>query len=142
MCLAIPDICGAIDSIDGRADRTKYIDWYDQYAASNCPYFDGQACYFFRCSMLHQGSTINPSSNYSRILFIEPGATTNVFHCNVINDALNLDVRIFCNAMLDGAELWLNNVMGTARFSANYDKFLRRYPTGLPPYIVGIPVIG
>ena len=142
MCLALPDICGAIDSSDGQASRTQYISWYNQYAASICPFFDGQACYFFRCSMLHQGSTMNPNGNFSRILFVEPGATTNVFHCNVLNDALNLDVGIFCTAMLDCAQRWLNSVLGTPRFSANYDKFLRRYPKGLPPHIVGISVIG
>lgn len=85
---------------------------------------------------------MNPSSNYSRILFIEPGTTTNVFHCNIMNDALNLDVGIFCTGMLNGAQSWLDSVRGTPRFSANYDKFVRRYPNGLSPYIVGIPVIG
>jgi len=142
MCLAIPDICGAIDSSDGIATKAKYIQWYNQNVSGMCQFFDGQACYFFRCSMLHQGSTMNPNSPYSRILFLEPGTTSNVFHCNIMNSALNLDVAIFCSSMINSANGWLNNVMNTPRFQTNYDKFLRRYPNGLPPYIVGTPVIG
>ncbi len=141
-CLTIPDICGAIDSIDGQADGAKYVRWFDQYVASNCPYFDGLACYQFRCSMLHQGSTMNPRSNYSRVLFLEPGTTTNILHCNVLMDALNLDLGIFCTAMLDGADRWLGQASGMPQFLHNYDRFVRRYPNGLSPYIVGTPVIG
>jgi len=140
-CLTIPDICGAIDSSNGRATPQKYATWYNKWVASHCPYLNGQNCYLFRCSMLHQGSASNLRGGYSRILFIEPGATTSILHCNVMDNALNIDVRIFCNAMIAGALRWLNSVGGTPRFTRNYGRFVRRYPSGLAPYIVGIPVI-
>jgi|SRR5439155_2870838 len=142
MCLTIPSICGAIDSSDGQDTKAKYVQWYDQNVSSMCQFFDGQACYFFRCSMLHQGSTMNPNSRFSRIIFLEPGTTNNFMHCNVMNNALNLDVRVFCTAVIDSADRWLNRVINTPLFQTNYDKFMRRYPNGLPPYIVGTPVIG
>lgn len=143
MCLIIPDICGAIGSKNGRATHLKYVRWYNRHVGIGmCRFLNGRACYDFRCSMLHQGSTMNPRGRYSRILFLEPGTTTSVFHCNVINDALNLDVGIFCNAMISGAQNWLNSKRSTRLFVRNYGKFLRRYPNGLPPYIVGTPVIG
>jgi hypothetical protein len=85
---------------------------------------------------------MNPNSRFSRIFFLEPGVTSNFFHCNIFQDALNLDVREFCNAMLSAAQNWLAGAMGTQLFQTNYAKFLRRYPNGLPPYVVGIPVIG
>ena len=103
--LAIPDICGAIGSANGKASDTKYKNWVDKYVAHK--YFGmltGEDCYYFRCSLLHQGSSQNPKSTYKRILFVEPSASTNVFHCNILNDALNIDVRIFCEDIILGAE--------------------------------------
>lgn len=107
--LTLPDIAGAMDSDDGLASGAKYKAWYEKWVR---PRFveellktvpenaskhiksmenplDGEACYLFRCSLLHQGRTVHPKSKYSRIIFVEPGATTNVFHYNIMNDALN-----------------------------------------------------
>jgi hypothetical protein len=92
--------------------------------------------------MLHQGRAQHPKMGYSRILFVEPGTTTNLFHNNILNDALNIDVSIFCNDILDGAEVWLKNARDTVEFKNNYPLFMQRYPTGFPPYISGVSVIG
>jgi hypothetical protein len=143
VALSIPDICGAIDSSNGEASGHKYINWFDKYVAPKYGNFlKGSDCYKFRCSLLHQGSTRHPKSSYSRILFIEPNAINGVFHCIVLNDALNIDVGKFCNDMTEGVKLWLAEVETTDLFKKNYDKFIKRYPNGLPPYIVGAPVIG
>ena len=159
--LAIPDIGGALDSADGVATGERYKGWYERWArpqfekavTSGIPeqvrghvklenLLTGEACYRFRCSLLHQGTTQHPKSPYSRIIFVEPGATTNTFHYNILNDALNIDVGSFCREIIAGAREWLDAVEGTERYKANYDKFARRYPKGLPPYIVGLPVVG
>lgn len=139
--LVIPDICGALGSEDGRALREKYIEWFKKYAANICPFLSGEDCYYLRCSLLHQGSSQHERSGYSRVLFVEPTATTNVFHCNVLNDALNIDVRIFCLGMVAAAHRWLGEVEGTELFKRNMRKFMQRYPNGLATYIVGVPVI-
>ncbi len=60
----------------------------------------------------------------------------------ILNDALNIDVTLFCREIVAGAREWLDSVEGTERFKANYAKFVRHYPNGLAPYIVGVPVIG
>jgi hypothetical protein len=78
---------------------------------------------------------------YSRILFVEPTASTSVLHCNIIEDALNIDVRIFCADIIAGAEKWLSEVEKTERFKRNITRCATRYPNGLPPYIIGVPVI-
>ena len=140
--LSVPDICGAINSENGAASGEKYAAWFDQYVGaeySQC--FNGEDCYRFRCSFLHQGSSQRSDARYSRILFVEPTATTNIFHRNILNDALNIDVRIFCLDIIEGAKEWLDEVEETDRFQENYGKFMRRYPNGLPPYIDGVPVI-
>lgn len=143
VCLTIPDICGAMGSNNGGATSKKYKGWFDKYVAQKHSLFlTSEDCYCFRCSLLHQGSSQHPKSNYSRILFIEPSATTNVLHNNIINDALNIDVLIFCNDILSGAETWLQENEETEDFKRNYNKFMKMYPEGLAPYILGIPVIG
>ena len=145
--LSLPDICGAVDSDNGEAERSKYIRWFedhvgDRYKSQNQVFLSGEDCYYFRCGILHQGSSQHPKSGYSRILFVEPSASSNVFHCNILNDALNIDVRIFCKDIVDGVRAWLGKVEDTTRFDSNMAKFIRRYPDGLSPYIVGLPVIG
>ncbi len=146
--LTLPDICGAMSSADGRAERSRYIAWFDKYVAprytvgpERTPSFSGSDCYYYRCALLHQGSSQHPKSSYTRVLFVELGATSNVFHNNVLNDALNIDVRQFCHDVLNGAEQWLREAEHTAEFKQNYPRFMQRYPNGLPPYIVGVPVI-
>jgi hypothetical protein len=160
--LTIPDIAGAMDSKDGRASRDKYIEWFEKYVRPR--YIDnmqdripdtlpitlpniespltGEACYKFRCSMLHQGSTQHPKSPYSRIIFIEPGATTNIIHYSQLKDALCIDLELFCKEVMAGCRIWLNDVEDTDLFRKNFNGFARRHPEGLSPYIKGAPVIG
>ena len=160
--LTIPDIAGALEAPNGEASGDRYKEWYERWVR---PRFrenvqqllaargintltrvenplTGDACYRFRCSLLHQGSTQHPKSPYSRIIFIEPGATTNVIHYGTLNDALCIDVPSFCREVLAGAKLWLQAVEGTEPYKTNNDRFVRRYENGLSPYIVGVPVVG
>lgn len=141
--LALPDICGALEAPDGIATPQRYAAWFDQHVAAKYHgSLDGQTCYQFRCSMLHQATTQHPKSQYSRILFLEPGRSSVVMHNNVIDDALNIDVRIFCEDMVTAVESWLPAARQLPHFAGNEAKCVRRYPQGLPPYIVGVPVIG
>jgi hypothetical protein len=144
--LALPDICGALESDDGLSTQSKFVNWFDRfvspkYTNSGGSTLTGQDAYFFRCSMLHQGRTQHPKSSYSRILFVEPGSTGIILHNNVINDALNIDVRIFIEDIVSSAEKWLQVAMQTSEFQKNYLSFVTRYPQGLKPYITGVPVI-
>lgn len=140
--LALPDICGALESDDGRATQQKYTTWFDtQVAPHYNGFLDGQTCYHFRCSMLHQGSTQHPGGRYSRVLFLEPGRPGLIMHNNILGDALNIDVHIFCEDMCTAVERWLPVASAHPAFQANISRFVRRYPEGLAPYVVGTPVI-
>lgn len=148
--LAVPDMCGALESQDGLATGAKYQGWVDTHVAplhtqpwaGNQPFLSGEDCYMFRCSFLHQGRTQHPRSGYSRILFIEPGAPSPFRgHMNILNDALHIDIYSFCIEMVGAARSWLAGVVGTEPYESNFAAFVHRYPTGLAPYIVGIPVI-
>lgn len=140
--LALPDICSALSSKDGKTSGRQYIEWYDKYAKGKCSSnLDGFACYKFRCSSLHQGTTQDKRMGYSKIIFLEPVNQNMILHDNILNDALNIDLNIFCLAMIKAVEDWLNDIKDTPNFIRNYKKFMKRYPNGLSPYIVGIPVI-
>ncbi|MGH9012507.1 MAG: hypothetical protein ACRDZ1_00975 [Acidimicrobiia bacterium] len=140
--LTVPDICGALEAKDGQATGDRFKAWYDAHVAPQQKFLTGEDCYRFRCSFLHQGSTQHPKSGYSRILFVEPGAASNVvLHMNVMMDALNIDARLFCLEVVDAARHWLTGVVGTEPYETNLNAFVRRYPDGLPPYIGGVSVI-
>jgi hypothetical protein len=160
--LAIPDIAGALDSDDGRASGERYEAWYEewvrprfrekilegiplearQYVSELENPLTGETCYRFRCSLLHQGSSQHPRSPFSRIIFIEPRATSSVVHYVIMDDALCIDLTSFCREVISGARMWLETVENTERYRANYNNFARRHPEGLKPYIGGVPVIG
>lgn len=139
--LTLPDICGALQSIDGTATKTKYIDWYNTYFLRKT-FLSADDCYYFRCSNVHQGKTTHQNSTYSRILFVEPSEKKSiVLNNNIINGALNIDVNIFCTDMIASVRNWLTLVKNDQTFQKNYSSFIKRYPNGLPPYIVGVPII-
>jgi hypothetical protein len=163
--LAVPDIAGALDSDNGEADEKKYIDWYQRWVkdpsaqplrperkltsgrvlpAQIDTRLTGKRVWKFRCSLLHQGRAQEDArSPEPRIVFIEPGATRMVDHYSMVNNvAVSIDVNLFCLEIVSGARLWLNAVESTERFKRNYERFARRHPNGLPPYAVGVPVIG
>lgn len=141
--LALPDICSSLESADGKTSGAQYKDWYNKYAFGKCSTeLDGHNCYKFRCSTLHDGHTQDDGLKYSRILFIEPSSTYgSVVHDNILEGALNIDLKTFCYAMIDAVHKWLLDVKDNPNFITNYSKFMKRYPTGLSPYIGGVPII-
>lgn len=62
-------------------------------------------------------------------------------HNNVMDDALNLDVSMFCRDVVAAASDWLVTAERAATYQANYPHFLQRYPEGLAPCVVGVPVL-
>jgi len=165
--LAIPDIGGALDSDDGRANGDRYRAWYEKWVrprfkeqvlqelppdvhthvANLQNPLTGDVCYRFRCSLLHQGTSQHPESAFTRIIFIEPGTTTNVIHYGIIDNGptdrvLCIDLKHFCREVIGGTRLWLGQVESTEHYKVNYDAFARRHASGLAPYVIGVPVVG
>jgi hypothetical protein len=165
--LSIPDIAGALDSADGIANRPRYAAWYEKWVRprfvealrnappNTLPYLTttsenpltGDACYRFRCSLLHQGSSQHPASPFDRIIFVEPGANSAAIHYNALKGknakpVLSIDLNAFCLEVVSGAKLWLAAVEQSLLFKGNYAKFARYRPEGLPPSIVNLPVVG
>ncbi len=141
--LALPDICSSLEAPDGRTTAARYEYWFDKFVAPKYHSFlDGRTCYQFRCSILHQGTTQHPNSQYSRIIFLEPDSSGFVMHNNVLNDALNIDVRIFCEDVISAVESWLPVAQQLPYFAANLSKFVTRHSGGLPINVNGTTWIG
>ena len=142
--LAIPDMCAGLESDDGLSNGPRYKKWFDKWVASKYPggKVTGEDCWGLRCSLLHQGRLHPHKGQYTRVIFVERNASGNVFHRNVINDALNLDVQLFCTDLIESARAWLPTVVGGTNYQKNLPLFLTRHPNGIAPYIVGTAVIG
>jgi len=161
--LSIPDIAGALDSDDGIANRARYAKWYEKWARqrfwaplraadpNELPFLTtvsenpmtGDACYRFRCSLLHQGRSRNEKGLFDHIVFLEPDTSPMRLHYNVLEGkVLTIDLKAFCIEIVSGARQWLDSVESTPRFAANYSKFARHRPEGLPPLIINLPVVG
>jgi hypothetical protein len=135
-------MCAGLESPNGRTSGPSYIAWFDRWVAGTYGgNFSGADCWGLRCSMSHQGRAHPHQGLYARAIFVEP-SRIGYFHNNVLNDALNLDIPTFCREVIEGAQQWLPTVQGTPTFEANLQAFFTRHPTGIPPYIVGVPVYG
>lgn len=140
--LMVPDMAAAMDAEDGRTSAERYAAWFDQQAASHFyGNITGEDCYGLRCSVLHQGRMEPHKGSYSRVLFIEPSTSGLVMHCNVFQDALNIDVRVFVADLIRSGRAWLDAVETTDLYKRNYTRTMQRYPEGLAPFIGGMPVI-
>lgn len=141
--LTVPDMCGALDSVDGIASGSRYAAWFDQHLGHVYPsqFVTGQVCFALRCSLLHQGRMHHTKMPFSRVLFVHGGP----MHCGLINvngeTGLQLDLIEFCQDITKAGRQWYASVKNTAQFCANYDAFMRLYPNGFLPFIEGLPVI-
>lgn len=143
--LALPDICGALESTDGLASGQKYKDWFDKwvspkYQINGSPSLTGHDCYMLRCASIHQGRLVHPKGSYTGVIFLEPGNTRIVMHNNILNNYLNIDVRQFCIDLIQSSLDWFDSVDGTNPFESNYQKSMRWHENGFGP-IHGVPVI-
>ncbi len=117
LTITLPSICGAIASTDGVDTRKKYVAWYDRYVDGL--YLKGEDCYSLRCSLLHQGKTTHKNSSFSRVLFSYPNRTNAIYHNNILGNALNLDISLFCDRIIKGVETWLREVEETENYKKN-----------------------
>ena len=141
--LAVPDICAALESEDGETNGTRYRRWFDEWMPAHYrPFIDGKTCWQFRCSLMHQGSTIHNQSRYKRVLFLEPGSSMGRIHLGDANGALVIDVVEFCNDIGSAATRWWRDRSANEIVRSNLVMIVARHASGISPYIVGAPVIG
>ena len=145
--LTLPAICAQLDGYKGK-DWAKYQSWYEKNVANK--HLTAAECYDFRCSLLHEGSAVrsaNKKGDIRRILFVCPNPMLrmdNVKFCNMGNadNATCIDIHNFCHDMMNSVKIWNDKVKDSPNYQKNYDKFFKLHMNGIPPYIIGRPVIG
>ena len=140
--LALPDICGALVSSDGRASKSKYTAWL----RDNVPEHAAQAdmIYGLRCSLLHQGRSLPHGGNFPIACTYPSPETPQLHNLSTASNGSTvgwLSIPIFVDEMTRGAESWFQKFGTTETVIRNMEKFARIRPEGLPPHASGIPII-
>ena len=141
--LVIPDMCGALDSDDGVANRSRYIAWFDRHVspkyvipATGKPSLTGLECYLLRSSMLHLGSGMSTRSHWTRIHYFPHDRLHNFVleDCIVASERgnwLHISIPEFCKDVTSSALDWLAAVEHSASFEKNSPRFLALYLNGI-----------
>lgn len=144
--LTIPDFCGALGYPNGIATGPRYVKWWDANLPEYLGHFPGERAWAFRCSMLHQGRALHSKWPRDRVLLMEPDTRGSRMHCVQI-DAGTERARILyipelVRDLVTAARSWLAARDNDSVVQKNLDRFVRRRPDGVAPYVVGIPLIG
>jgi hypothetical protein len=148
--LPLPDICGAIESLDGLSTGQKYRDWYNRYVFPKYSYLTADECYDFRCRVLHQGQTRAKKANsyYSHVAFAEPGLQRpklNFGSSGIQGQSgpgpKSIELVDFINAVLFGVITWQLEKKGSEPFDKNMRLCLRRHEEGIAGLLTGVPYI-
>ena len=143
IALTIPDTCAALESPTGDTsgrNAEAYRDWFDANLAPRLPQLTAVDCYSLRCGVVHQGRIGHARMQYGRAIFVLPGPA--VFVGCRANDAYLFSVVEFCRSIVEAAREWFAANRLDAHVQANLPRLVQYHPTGIAPYIVGVPVIG
>jgi hypothetical protein len=110
--LALPDICGALESDDGVSKGCRYRKWCNDNLP--CAFLTGADRYKLRCAVLHQGSSLpddkGPKSDYASFSLVTPDNVPAEAHGQITSkpDGLNLtlDVAQLADEMATGLRRW------------------------------------
>ena len=142
--LTIPDICAKLTIKKGNTHKPNYIKCYEENI-KNKQKLTGEECYAFRCAMLHEGRMQHKEMEHSRIIFLLPN-NNYLFSGNLFGNingqnAINIDLPLFCNEMIDCALKWWKMNKNNEIVKKNYEKIVKYHENGLAPFIEGSPVI-
>lgn len=155
--LAIPDICGSVDTPGRGKGKERYIAWFaryiePKYSRDTPTLVTGLDCYEFRCALLHEGKSraTSPPGGSSpppadtiprpfRVLFAEPNSgddyyTARMSDHRVGEAVLVINLKVFCDNIVAGAQEWLEDMEKQGR-QAELDRFIGRREEGYPPFV-------
>ncbi|MDN5912858.1 MAG: hypothetical protein L0H71_09310 [Yaniella sp.] len=136
--LALPDICAAIESPNGKTSGQKYRAWVERWLSKKYPMVDPADLYKMRCSFLHEGEIRSSSGHPIVFTGTDPN---HLFHNNLVNGAINLDLPTFCNDLTAAVGLWQAEKVNDPTYQDNVKKLIQWHPQGRAPYISEIPVL-
>jgi hypothetical protein len=123
--VCIPDICGALESNNGEARRSRYIAWSNSYLPDSL--LSGAERYLMRCKVLHQGrAALGALGRYTGFSFAQPASTGRLDHRRIQGSTLILDAGELSKEVEAGANKWIAAVEATPSTPAalNVEKHL------------------
>jgi hypothetical protein len=147
--LLVPDVAAALRHPSGQTTRARYKAWWVEsgLGVAYDGYLSADDAYRYRCSLTHQSSGLHPEAHSGRVLFMPPGpVTVHKISMGRIGprqtNAVGLDIRAFVADVVGVARGWLNANLGDPVVRRNLEASVRLHPTGLHPFIIGVPVVG
>jgi hypothetical protein len=143
--IALPDVCSALQS-DGTTKPEKYKAWYEAWLAKKLSSMTSDDMYGLRCGIVHQGIFGHPGMQYNRVIFTVPHGRVRA-HNTVMRAAddeqfaLHLDAEMFCLDVIASVKEWYSSNQDSPNVKAHLPRLVQYRPGGLPPYILGSPVI-
>lgn len=131
VALALPDICGALGSDNGRSTGPKYKRWAEEWLP-DAGYFSA-GLWALRCSLLHQGSA-QPENGGPRVAFsINDGPNGVDLHGpGAILEEINtgdrmtpISARSFVTEVAAGVSAWVAKYGSTSIVLSNLEKSAR-----------------
>jgi len=143
-CLTLPDICAALESLDGETTQGKYETWCKTWFLKNYAALTPYHLYKLRCGVVHQGRFKHEKMQHDRVIFGLPSNA--VLHgfsqkTGTGEFVLHLNAEQFCRDMLDSVRAWFDAKKNDKTVQENLPNLLRLRPSGISPYLSGIPVI-
>lgn len=139
--MTLPDICAGLGSDSGNATRARCIAWLKAEVAETQE--EAELLYGFRCSLLHQASPYAHRTDV-RVIFLEPGLNI-ISNCWVDNGGIKVwfhSIDYFVDRIIGAVRRWLAEHSNDPKVEMHLDRCVRRHARGLPPFVVGRPVIG
>ncbi|WP_431806146.1 hypothetical protein [Microbacterium paraoxydans] len=138
--LALVDICGGLSAADGVASGANFRRWFKSNPGKAYPRISPDDVWHLRCGILHQGRA--KSKNYDALFFTLPDGRGNTVREAYLNNAVSLDLVMFCTVVLDAVDSWWRRSQLDSPVRENAQHVVQVRPDGLPPYILGLPVLG
>lgn len=142
LCLALPDICAALEHPTGQTSEKRYRSWVDTWLGKEYGNFlPAQDMYRLRCGVMHQGRMGHPGLRYKRLAFsVTMGflADRNFFPNRRKPELLNLNAQMFCYNVCASVQRWEQAHKGDPVVQANLARLVQYHPDGLSPYVGGI----
>lgn len=144
--LTVPDVCAVLANPNFTVTRSSggsYKAWCEENLdMSKSMLFKSTDIYSLRCRALHSGSlqNLDKGASASRIILV-PDGRLKIFDCQ-LGDAYTYSAEAFCREFVNAGRRWasVNRNNNTALKKA--EQIFCCHPNGIPPYIVGVPVIG
>jgi hypothetical protein len=116
LVVVIPDICGALEAVDGEATKAGYIDWCQRMFPPAPPAaLTSIERYEVRCIILHQGRTLASRGRYTYYKFVPPPPTGVKAHgIQMASDQITLGVVDMAQETKQALRDWFQDLQDAA----------------------------